>query len=123
MSLSVFPSRAGKPFIHLRSAKMVNSQKDSSEDVPKAGPSGSAKSLGKAFSRLDIDGHNLPPSPAPSSPRDGKRYALATELVYTEGTDQYNSSSQPIYQVRQKKRWPQLRLFSESGETTIDLLF
>lgn len=56
-------------------------------------------STGKSISKLDIDGHELPPSPAPSSPRDGKRYALATELVYTEGTDQYNSSSQPIYQV------------------------
>ncbi|KAG8531529.1 homoserine O- acetyltransferase [Bacidia gigantensis] len=59
----------------------------------------SAKPLGKAFSKIDIDGHNLPPSPAPSSPRDGKRYALATELVYTEGTDQYNASSTPIYQT------------------------
>lgn len=61
-----------------------------------------AKSLGKAFSNFDIDGHDLPPSPAPSSPRTGKRYALATELVYTESTDQYNASSTPIYQVR---RW------------------
>lgn len=57
-----------------------------------------AKSLGKAFSRIDLDGHDLPPSPAPSSPRNGKRYALATELVYTESTDQYNASSVPIYQ-------------------------
>ena len=59
----------------------------------------STKSLGKTFSRVDLDGHDLPPSPAPSSPRNGKRYALATELVYTEGTDQYNASSTPIYQV------------------------
>ena len=59
----------------------------------------SAKALGKAVSRLDLDGHDLPPSPAPSSPRNGKRYALATELVYTEGSDQYNASSTPIYQV------------------------
>lgn len=59
-----------------------------------------SKSLGKPFSKVDLDGHDLPPSPAPSSPRNGKRYALATELVYTEGTDQYNASSQPIYQVR-----------------------
>lgn len=58
-----------------------------------------SKPTGKNISKLDIDGHDLPPSPAPSSPRDGKRYALATELVYTEGTDQYHSSSQPIYQV------------------------
>ena len=59
----------------------------------------SAKALGKAVSRFDLDGHDLPPSPAPSSPRNGKRYALATELVSTEGTDQYNASSVPIYQV------------------------
>lgn len=59
----------------------------------------SAKALGKAVPRFDLDGHDLPPSPAPSSPRNGKRYALATELVYTEGTDQYNASSTPIYQV------------------------
>ncbi|KAL9076515.1 MAG: hypothetical protein Q9161_000847 [Pseudevernia consocians] len=68
-------------------------------DQPSGDPAeGSTKSLGKAFSRIDLDGHDLPPSPAPSSPRSGKRYALATELVYTEGTDQYNASSTPIYQ-------------------------
>lgn len=55
--------------------------------------------VAKAFLRLDLEGHNLPPSPAPSSPRNGRRYALATELVYTEGNDQYNASSVPIYQV------------------------
>lgn len=55
-------------------------------------------SVGKAFSRIDLDGHNLPPSPAPSSPRNGRKYALATELVYTENKDQYGSSSMPIYQ-------------------------
>lgn len=50
-------------------------------------------------SKTDLDGHNLPPSPAPSSPRNGRRrYALATELVYTEGKDQYGASSIPIYQ-------------------------
>jgi cysteine-S-conjugate beta-lyase len=43
---------------------------------------------------------NLPPSPAPSTPTSGRKYALATELVYTESTDQYNASSTPIYQVR-----------------------
>lgn len=49
--------------------------------------------------RADLDGHQLPPSPAPSSPRNGRRrYALATELVYTEATDQYGASSVPIYQ-------------------------
>lgn len=56
-------------------------------------------SLGKAFSKVDLDGHDLPPSPAPSTPSNGKKYALATELVYTESTDQYNASSVPIYQV------------------------
>ncbi|GIK07838.1 cystathionine beta-lyase [Aspergillus viridinutans] len=52
----------------------------------------------KAFPHVDLDGHNLPPSPAPSSPRTGKRYAIATELVYTDSNDQYNASSIPIYQ-------------------------
>ena len=56
--------------------------------------------LGKVFSKIDLDGHDLPPSPAPSSPRNGRKYALATELVYTESSDQYNASSVPIYQVR-----------------------
>lgn len=55
--------------------------------------------MGKAFRNKDLDGHDLPPSPAPSSPRSGRKYALATELVYTEGSDQYNASSVPIYQV------------------------
>lgn len=53
----------------------------------------------KAFPHIDLDGHDLPPSPAPSSPHSGRRYAIATELVYTEGSDQYNASSVPIYQV------------------------
>jgi len=56
---------------------------------------------GKPAIPLDIDGHNLPPSPAPSSPRNGRKYALMTELVYTESSDQYNASSVPIYQVCQ----------------------
>ncbi|KAI9754349.1 MAG: homoserine O- acetyltransferase [Chaenotheca gracillima] len=59
---------------------------------------GSSSVLSKAFSHIDLDGHDLPPSPAPSSPRNGKKYALATELVYTDSNDQYNSSSMPIYQ-------------------------
>lgn len=56
------------------------------------------KGKGKALRDVDLDGHDLPPSPAPSSPRNGRRYALATELVFTEGSDQYNASSVPIYQ-------------------------
>ena len=60
---------------------------------------GKLNGLGKAFRNIDLDGHDLPPSPAPSSPRNGRKYALATELVYTEGNDQYNASSVPIYQV------------------------
>jgi cysteine-S-conjugate beta-lyase len=53
----------------------------------------------KAIARVDLDGHDLPPSPAPSSPSNGRRrYALATELVYTESKDQYGASSVPIYQ-------------------------
>ncbi|KAF2455200.1 cystathionine beta-lyase MetG [Lineolata rhizophorae] len=65
----------------------------SSEQQPKP------KSVpGKALQDVDLDGHDLPPSPAPSSPRNGRKYALATELVYTDGGDQYNASSVPIYQ-------------------------
>ncbi|RJE22997.1 cystathionine beta-lyase [Aspergillus sclerotialis] len=64
------------------------------------GPNGptTSESTKKAFPRVDIHGHDLPPSPTPSSPRNGRRYAVATELVYTEGNDQYNASSVPIYQ-------------------------
>lgn len=51
-----------------------------------------------AFSQVDLDGHDLPPSPAPSSPRNGRQYSIATQLVYSEGNDQYNASSTPIYQ-------------------------
>ncbi|OJJ46486.1 hypothetical protein ASPZODRAFT_151999 [Penicilliopsis zonata CBS 506.65] len=54
--------------------------------------------LKKAFPHVDLDGHNLPPSPAPSSPHQGRRYNIATELVFTDSNDQYNSSSVPIYQ-------------------------
>ena len=61
-----------------------------------------ANAAGKVAIPLDIDGHNLPPSPAPSSPRNGRKYALMTELVYTESSDQYNASSVPIYQVSQR---------------------
>ncbi len=55
--------------------------------------------VNKAIQTVDLDGHDLPPSPAPSSPRNGRQYAIATELVYSEGNDQYNASSMPIYQV------------------------
>jgi cysteine-S-conjugate beta-lyase len=59
------------------------------------GPTTSASALKK----FDLDGHDFPPSPAPSSPSPGRRrYALATELVYTETKDQYGASSIPIYQ-------------------------
>ncbi|RPB03649.1 cystathionine beta-l [Choiromyces venosus 120613-1] len=60
-------------------------------------PSGST--ISKAFSKIDISGNDLPPSPAPSTPTGGRKYALATELVYTEHSDQYDSSSMPIYQT------------------------
>lgn len=60
--------------------------------------------LKKAVPHVDIDGHNLPPSPAPSSPHTGRKYAIATELVYTESSDQYNASSVPIYQVSHGSR-------------------
>ncbi|KAI5776365.1 Cys/Met metabolism PLP-dependent enzyme-domain-containing protein [Geopyxis carbonaria] len=63
----------------------------SSEQPPSA--------LGKAFSKLDLAGNDLPPSPAPSSPSAGKRYSLATELVYTEHSDQHGASSMPLYQT------------------------
>ena len=49
--------------------------------------------VGKAMKHLDLDGHDLPPSPAPSTPTNGRKYALATELVFTEGSDQHNASS------------------------------
>lgn len=56
--------------------------------------------LSKALASVDLDGHDFPPSPAPSTPRNGRQYAIATELVYTNSGDQYNASSMPIYQVR-----------------------
>ena len=60
---------------------------------------GKLNTVGKALTTQDLDGHDLPPSPAPSTPRNGRKYALATELVYTESNDQFNASSVPIYQV------------------------
>lgn len=61
--------------------------------------SGTPAPFNKLLSKaVDIDGHDLPPSPAPSSPHSGRKYTLATELVHTEGHDQYGASSVPIYQ-------------------------
>ena len=80
-----------------------------------SGPSKKANGLGKAFATLDLEGHNLPPSPAPSSPRNGRKYALATELVYTEGRDQYNASSTPIYQVSSEPSATTLRAKMEAS--------
>ncbi|ETI27540.1 cystathionine beta-lyase [Cladophialophora carrionii CBS 160.54] len=72
------------------------SESGSSSTPPLKNPKLSAMS--KAFAKVDLDGHDLPPSPVPSSPRSGRQYALATQLVYSEGNDQYNASSVPIYQ-------------------------
>lgn len=64
-----------------------------------APPPASGNKPAHPLSRVDVDGNDLPPSPAPSSPRNGRRrYALATELVYTDSKDQYGASSIPIYQ-------------------------
>lgn len=68
--------------------------------------SGSSSSAKKPFPHVDLQGNDLPPSPAPSSPHAGRRYNIATELVYTEGSDQYNASSVPIYQVQPTARIP-----------------
>src|SRR5947209_8202916 len=59
---------------------------------------GKANVLSKVARQFDLAGHDLPLSPAPSSPRNGRKYALATELVYTDSKDQYGASSMPIYQ-------------------------
>ncbi|KAI9654513.1 MAG: cystathionine beta-lyase [Bathelium mastoideum] len=67
-------------------------------DSGREGLQGAPSGIGKAMQTLDLDGHQLPPSPAPSSPSNGRKYALATELVFTEGSDQYGASSVPIYQ-------------------------
>ncbi|EMC93528.1 hypothetical protein BAUCODRAFT_244679 [Baudoinia panamericana UAMH 10762] len=75
--------------------------------------------IGKAIRHLDLDYHDLPPSPAPSSPSNGRKYALATELVYTEGSDQYNASSVPIYQSATFKGGPgQEYDYTRSGNPT-----
>lgn len=62
------------------------------------GSLGKTSPLSKIAPHIDLDGHDLPPSPAPSSPRNGKKYAFSTELVYTDSKDQYGASSMPIYQ-------------------------
>ncbi|KAK3116810.1 cystathionine beta-lyase [Teratosphaeriaceae sp. CCFEE 6253] len=72
-----------------------------------------------ALKSLDLDGHDLPPSPAPSSPSNGRKYALATELVYVDAGDQYNASSVPIYQSATFKGGPgQEYDYSRSGNPT-----
>jgi hypothetical protein len=85
--------------------EMSESGSSSSTQAPGQSDKG-ISALNKALAKVDLDGHDLPPSPAPSSPRNGRQYAIATELVFSEGTDQYNASSVPIYQVcgRQKAR-------------------
>nr|OQO31017.1 Cystathionine beta-lyase [Rachicladosporium sp. CCFEE 5018] len=75
--------------------------------------------LAKGLKHLDLDGHDLPPSPAPSTPTNGRKYALATELVYTESNDQFNSSSTPIYQSATFKGGPgQEYDYTRSGNPT-----
>lgn len=84
-----------------------------------ASSSSTPSAIGKALKHLDIDGHDLPPSPASSSPSNGKKYSLATELVYTEGNDQFNSSSVPIYQTATFKGGPgQEYDYTRSGNPT-----
>ncbi|OQO05327.1 Cystathionine beta-lyase [Cryoendolithus antarcticus] len=75
--------------------------------------------LATGLKHLDLDGHDLPPSPAPSTPTNGRKYALATELVYTESNDQFNSSSTPIYQSATFKGGPgQEYDYTRSGNPT-----
>ncbi|KAK3051240.1 cystathionine beta-lyase [Extremus antarcticus] len=82
-------------------------------------PNGIPNGIGKAMKNLDLDGHDLPPSPTPSSPSTGRKYALATELVYTESNDQFNASSTPIYQSATFKGGPgQEYDYSRSGNPT-----
>jgi len=85
--------------------------------TPQKPSDGKLADLGKASQETDLDGHNLPPTPATSSPRSGRKYALATELVYTEGNDQHNASSMPIYQVgiyKTELPFMSVRVFRES---------
>ncbi|PWI70692.1 cystathionine beta-lyase [Purpureocillium lilacinum] len=109
---SVLPSSSGTmvspplpPGSNSAAAAAATTSASSASPSPSSSSAASA-SAGKMggtsanpLKRVDLDGHDLPPSPAPSSPRNGRRrYALATELVYTEGKDQYGASSIPIYQ-------------------------
>ncbi|KAL1302001.1 hypothetical protein AAFC00_002454 [Neodothiora populina] len=76
-------------------------------------------SLEKAFNKhLDLDGHEMPPSPASSSPSSEKKYSLATELVYTDAGDQYNASSMPIYQSATFKGEGNSYDYTRSGNPT-----
>ncbi|KAI4603132.1 cystathionine beta-lyase [Pestalotiopsis sp. 9143b] len=78
---------------------MSSSPPNNNNGASSSGSTDGTKPVNKAVAKVDLDGHNLPPSPAPSSPSAGRRrYALATELVYTETKDQYGASSIPIYQ-------------------------
>ncbi|EPQ67956.1 Bgt-2967 [Blumeria graminis f. sp. tritici] len=56
------------------------------------------KSIGSAAPLVDSQINALPPSPAPSTPQEGRKYAFATELLFTDNKDQYGASSMPIYQ-------------------------
>ncbi|KAL5604433.1 hypothetical protein BROUX41_002405 [Berkeleyomyces rouxiae] len=59
-----------------------------------------SSSVAEGSRALKLDADVLPPSPAPSSPLNGRlRYNIETELVYTDSRDQYGSSSVPIYQT------------------------
>jgi len=84
-----------------------------------SGGKGLPNGTGKALKHLDLDGHDLPPSPTPSSPSVGRKYALATELVYTESNDQHNASSFPIYNSATFKGGPgQEYDYTRSGNPT-----
>jgi cysteine-S-conjugate beta-lyase len=91
------------------------SESSSSSAQGSGAPNKKINALNKAISNVDLDGHDLPPSPAPSTPRSGRQYAIATELVFTEGTDQYNASSVPIYQVRGKGGGESKTIFARSN--------
>ena len=63
---------------------------------PPNGPAGKAPASNKAFAHIDLDGHTMPPSPAPSSPSNGRRYALATELVAAADLGRLVSATYPL---------------------------